>query len=126
MCELSDFQRVSRALGAGDKVYEEMYKMFFGEMPEQAAWYGKASFTETGYQLDLPPVFLISSEFDPLHHYHSVVLAEYLADRKITHRTKFWAVAQGERLGHVFHVSNLEWAESIESNKEMLDFFLSH
>lgn len=126
MVELSDFRRVSQALKAGDKVYKEMYRMFFGRKPELAAWYGKASFTETAAGLNLPPIFLISSETDPLHEYHSVVLNKYLSERKITHRTKFWTRSQGERLGHVFHVSNPEWPESVESNKEMLEFFLNY
>lgn len=123
MCELSDFRRISRALGAGNSVYKEMFRMFFGQKPELAACYGKASFTETAEGLDLPPVFLISSEADPLHDYHSVVLDRYLSERNILHQTKFWTKSHGKRLGHVFHVANPEWPESMESNNEMLAFF---
>jgi acetyl esterase/lipase len=126
MCELSDFQRVSKALGAGDRLYKEMFKMFFGRKPERAPWYGKASFTETAEGLALPPVFLVSSEVDPLHKAHAVALAEYLEKRKLPYRTKFWTKEQGERLGHVFHVSYPEWPESQETNREMLDFFLQY
>jgi len=123
MCELSDFVRVSHALGAGDKLYKEMYEMFFGEEPEQAAWYGKASFTETAEGLDLPPVMLISSEIDPLHECHTAVLERFLKERELRFEKKIWTKEQGMNLGHVFHISNPEWPESIKSNNAMLSFF---
>lgn len=126
LCELDDFKRISEALGAGQAIYTEMFKMFFGRKPERAAWYGKASFTETAEGLDLPPVMLISSERDPLHVNHSLVLEQYLREKNVPCQTKFWTREQGEHLGHVFHVSNHDWPESIESNRAMLEFFANY
>jgi hypothetical protein len=101
-----------------------MFRMWFGEKPEENPLYGRSCFQETARGLPLPPIMLISSEPDR-YHYQSLALEAYLKENRIKHRTKFWTRKQGRKLGHVFHILYPHWAESLETNRETLDFFLA-
>lgn len=101
----------------------EMYPLMFGDIPEKAPWYGRASFPETSAHIGaLPPIFIVTSDHDPFHK-ESFVLESYLRGRGADFEYLCWHKEQGEKLGHIFHVKYERWPESIETNRKMLAFF---
>ncbi|MDR1948769.1 MAG: alpha/beta hydrolase [Spirochaetaceae bacterium] len=100
----------------------EMFRLWFGDKPEQNPIYNHSGFEETARGLTLPPMLLISSEPDR-YHYQSLALEQYLGGTGGVYRTKFWKREQGKQLGHVFHILYPHWRESIETNREMSRFF---
>ncbi|MDR3145470.1 MAG: alpha/beta hydrolase [Treponema sp.] len=111
-----------RSLSGFRMVDREMFRLWFGNNPEENPLYGRAGFEEAARGLKLPPVMLISSEADQYHH-QSLDMERYLRGTGGVYRTKFWKREQGKQLGHVFHILYPEWTESRETNGEMLAFF---
>jgi acetyl esterase/lipase len=99
----------------------ELDLMMYGKYPKKAAWYGRSAFEDTAVGLEIPPVFLVSSETDPFN-VQTFAMKDYLAKRNAQCEFKFWKREQGEKLGHVFHVKYPEWPESIETNREVAEF----
>jgi acetyl esterase/lipase len=100
----------------------EIHRMFFGKKPEANPLYPYADFTAVAEGFALPPIMLISGEMDRLNVW-TFALRGYLEKHGIKYREKFWKKEQSEKLIHVFHVSNPQWKESMETNEEMLAFF---
>ena len=103
-------------------VTREYQKMFFGPRWKLAPIYGHASFEDTAPGLDLPPILVIASEPDRYYR-QSRRLLEFLDRSPWEHEAIVWKREQGERLTHVFEVSQWDWPESRETNRRMLEFF---
>ena len=104
------------------RVGKEILRMLLGRRLSRSPFFNHASFRQTAEGLAIPPIRLISSEADPLHP-QSVSLQAYLAASGRMYEARFWTKEQGEKLGHVFHVMNPAWPESLQTNLETLAFF---
>ncbi|MDR2402731.1 MAG: alpha/beta hydrolase [Spirochaetaceae bacterium] len=111
-----------KSLSGFKAVDREMFRLWFGNKPEENPLYGRSGFEEAAQGLRLPPIMLISSEPDQ-YHYQSLDMEGYLRSAGGTYRTKFWKREQGKHLGHVFHILYPHWQESRETNQEMIAFF---
>ncbi len=107
----------------GKLVKREMALMFFGKRPSLSPFYKKSSLKDTALGITLPSVLIISSEHDALHDGQSVALHVWMTAQNIPHETLFWEKEKGGHLTHVFNITHPEYAESIETNLKMLDFF---
>ncbi|HWS28779.1 MAG TPA: alpha/beta hydrolase [Clostridia bacterium] len=107
----------------GKLVAREMKLMLFGKRPGASPYYKKSSLRDTAAGVALPPVLIISSEPDGLHESQSTALHIWMTVQNIPHETLFWEKEKGEHLTHVFNITHPEYAESMETNLKMLDFF---
>ena len=104
-------------------------ELMMGEQGENAPWSKALSFSEFITRVPdpkkLPPVFLIGSENESLH-FQTQKLLPLLDQYGLEHACRIWKKEDGQHLQHVFNVEHWEWYESLISNKEALDYFLSH
>ncbi len=109
--------------GAG---FREMSRMLLNNDPENCPWRDCADFISAYPSVKaLPPFFILSSEPDALSP-QSRLLDAFLMEHGCKHVFKFWTKEQNEKLQHVFNITQPDWPESRESNREMLDYFLAN
>lgn len=103
-------------------IYKAMARQLLGKHMKTSPLYHHASFLEI-VQDDMHkvPVFLVSSEHDPLYP-QTAKLMDYLDAHGWTYQAKIWKKEDGDRLGHVFQVTHPEWEESKVTHQAMIAF----
>ena len=108
----------------GDGTAKAYVEMMLGEMGDKAPWKGHMAASEVVPGIKLPPIHIIDSEMDSLNA-HTGYLREVLEENHIDYKLFYKSKEEGIHLLHVFNISHWEWAESIEANESMLEFFKS-
>ena len=106
----------------GDGTAKAYVDMMLGKQGEAAPWNGHMAASEVIPGIKLPPIHIIDSEMDSLS-VHTGYLTEVLKENGIDYKMFYKSREEGIHLLHVFNVSHWEWAESLEANCSMLDFF---
>jgi len=89
---------------------------------QEQEYYQNLIFDNIPEMKDLPPVFLTTSEEDPLRHM-TLNFEKTLKKNGVEYKLKYFKKKRGTRLGHVFSVFHPDYMEGKEMIDEMLDFF---
>ena len=120
VCDIYHFHFLTPVLDQA--VSNEYCNMLLGTPWKQSPLCGHASFQDTALHVSLPPIFVVYSEPD-LYYAQSKHLIAFLQKHHLPHQHLHWSKKQGEHLTHVFEVGWWDWAESKETNLQMLRFF---
>lgn len=93
-----------------------------GRQGHHAAWAPYINVSTAVRGLKLAPVLVIGSENDSFY-IQTRRLLHALSREKINHEKIIWKKEDGPHLVHVFQVTHWNWAESVITNRRMLDFF---
>ena len=106
----------------GEGTAKAYVELMLGKQGADAPWNGHMALSEVVPGVELPPIHIIDSEMDVLSA-HTGYLRDLLDREKIPYELFYISKEEGIHLLHVFNISHWEWAESIEANDSMLEFF---
>ena len=120
VCDIYDFSFLEG--WKGRLVKREYRNMLLGRPWRRSPILGRASLEECARGVELPPVFVVSSEPD-FYYGQSEKLLKFLEGTGRQYESLCWRRDQGEHLTHVFEVNHWDWPESRRTNDRMLEFF---
>lgn len=123
-CPMADQAAVADAYKTGEGINGYFAEQIGGDILENEEVVKMADLFQIINPEKYPEVYILTTPDDQNYYGDAVKFDEFLSSNDISHVYKEYESKENQ-LNHVFEVSNVEWAESIQANDDVLAYFSS-
>ena len=112
---------------SSDEMTREWMRVLYGGDPEDADYWKYSDYKDILHDCkEFPPVYILTTKGDKKYYHQSLELHERMSKCHTEHVYREWESRENVELGHVFNVLYPENKDSLDADREMIEFFLKY